>query len=259
MITETRLKIERKKRYNTVDEREAAIRANKRRSKAKVKLRKSIPNSSHESVFSNLVYRQQQFDCIKGLNFTHECTLRFNNFTMIEDAEFKVRYFRELLQKLNIIYNVINCLEFGADKNIHVHLALNFTEQFLKKYNSNEKIKTYLYELWNFNGRNGTVWVDAFYDDRHKVKYLKYMLKQLFPCSTNLIRQKQIEAFYVQSYVDVCSFPVALVKTKDVFIYSHILTVIQEVKKMKSLRDYFDRHKQKILSAALTALLLLIT
>ncbi|RZJ51019.1 MAG: hypothetical protein EOO44_15295 [Flavobacterium sp.] len=256
--TEIKLKTERKKKYATEEERKEAIRENKRRSKAKAKLRNNIPNPKSVNDLSKLSYRNDQFSSIKGLKFTHQCTLRFSKFTMIDDAEKKVGYFRDSLQKLKVTKNIVSYLEYGADENIHIHLAFNFKEQFLNRYNSIEKVRAYLHNIWNSNAKNGAVWVNAFQDDLHKVNYLNYILKQVFPNSCSHKRHRQIETLYVESYNDLNEIHSEMDITAS-SLDALPFMALSKPKNQNLLKDFIIRHKHKIVSATLTALLLFIT
>jgi len=202
-MNELKIVKQRRKRYNTDIERKQANRTNKANYQANYRAKKKIEREKNKTTFSDAVYALNIFNAISELSFGHEITLRFNKYVSIEYASKAAIYFTEYLQKHNITNNIIYSIEYGSDRNIHIHLALNFKVEFLNLYGSDKAIQGKLHSIWNNDKvKNGAVWVRAFKSKEHKKNYLNYILKEILPLSLFHYKQKQVDLYYIQSFAN---------------------------------------------------------
>ncbi|MBC8987561.1 hypothetical protein H9X96_17465 [Pedobacter sp. N36a] len=193
------VKKERKKRYNNEIDRKQAVRITKAKYQRQYRQDQKVKKKEEEARFSNVTYQNDIYNSIKDLDFNYQITLRFNKFTSIECATSAAQYFIKRLG--NGITNVVSTPEYGADHNVHMHLAIQFSKQFLFLYTDDKLIKNYLYSIWNNNKRrNGAVWVGQFLNEIHKKNYLKYMFKQVLPQSQWHYKQKQVDLYHIHAF-----------------------------------------------------------
>nr|WP_121271592.1 hypothetical protein [Pedobacter schmidteae] len=192
------------RKYPTETERINARRLTYRRSKRKTRAVSKLKKiqETQKKVFVGNSYVNNIYESIKDLIFGYEGTLRFNRFTSIENAEKAVITFFKRLG--SCCENYIYTFEKGEDRNIHIHLALEFSKSFLSKHKDDLSIINYLSIIWNEHKKQGKAWVRELKTVEHKLNYLKYMFKEVLPASTSHFKQKQVDLYYIHSFVN-CS------------------------------------------------------
>jgi hypothetical protein len=260
----------RKKKYKNNIDRVQAVRTTKAKYQAKYRLRKREEKIKEQQKFTNKTYQTDIYNSIKHLDFEYQATLRFNNYTSIEFATAALQYLTKRLDKG--VLNHVATLEHGADNNIHIHLALQFSKEFLSLYATRKRLKQYLYSIWNNETiKNGAVWIRRFRTIQHKENYLQYMFKQVLPVSKFHHKQKQVDHYYIQSFRNIAKEFDTSVNELTTILNKANISPKNDYKKItiKSQRDenimlyrplktILNKYKQQAISLAIAAVWLLL-
>lgn len=267
VINKRRRKREGYKFNNDID-RKNSERFSKAKSerKRRVKIRERIT----EEVISDFDkrYIDDLFNSIKGLEFTHILTLRFNQFVSIEYAEKAAIYFSNYLIKYGITSNQFRVTEYGKDRHIHLHFSLRFNSGFVDLYTSDKAIEGFLHKIWNNDMvQNGAVFVETI---KNKYGYLRYLTKELIPKSKLHFKQKQIDYWYIQSFKNegkhlknkeqadkINSIETDKCDVANKSIFPHPLEGKSMIKPKAALTYFMLKHRYKFLLCALVAVLFL--